>query len=72
MVSISEKDVSETDGYVERSGTGITAREAEGCQPVLSIMANFVQYALDAKEDHTESDTCVEGQSKSGRKPTFH
>jgi hypothetical protein len=72
LVSISERDISETDGFIEKGGTGITAREADGCQPVLSIMANLVQYALGAEEDHTESDTCVKGPQLAGRMPTFH
>ena len=72
LVSISERDISETDGFIEKGGTGITAREADGCQPVLSIMANLVQYALDAEEDHTESDTCVKDPQWTGRMPTFH
>ena len=38
LVSISEKDVSETDGFVEREGTGITATEAYGCQPLISTI----------------------------------
>ena len=72
LVSVSEKDFSETDGFVEKGGTGITAREAEGCQPVLSIMANFVQYLRDVESDHMESDTCVEASPVAGRKPTLH
>lgn len=31
---------------VEKDGTGISAREAEGCHPVLSIMANYAEDAL--------------------------
>ncbi len=72
LVSISEKDVSEAVGFVEKSGTGITAREAEGCQPVMSIMANFVQCVSDAKEDHTESDLYISGPRLKGMKPTLH
>jgi len=72
LVSVSEKDFSETDGFVERSGTGISAREAEGCQPVLSIMANFVQYVRDVEKDHMDSDPCVERSQVVGRKPTLH
>jgi len=72
LVSISERDISETEGLIEKGGTGITAREADGCQPVLSIMANLVQNAIDAKEDHTESDNCVKSPQTAGRMPTFH
>ena len=72
LVSISEKDILETDNLVEREGTGITAREAEGCQPVKSIMANFVHSAADADEGHTESDLYVSGPRLKGMKPTLH
>ncbi len=72
LISISEKDFAEKEDYVEKSGTGITAREAEGCQPVMSIMANFVQYVSDAAGDHMESDSCVKGPRLSGTKPTLH
>jgi len=72
MASISEKDFSETGDWVEKGGTGITAMEAQGCQPVLSIMANFVQFALDAEKVHKESDTCVKGPELQGRMPTLH
>jgi len=72
LVSVSEKDFSETDSFVEKGGTGITAREAEGCQPVLSIMANFVQYLRDAEVDHMESEPCVKGPQLAGRMPTLH
>lgn len=72
LVSVSEKDFSETDSFVEKGGTGITAREAEGCQPVLSIMANFVQYLRDAEADHMESEPCVKGPQLAGRMPTLH
>ena len=72
LVSISERDISEADGFIEKGGTGISAREADGCQPVLSIMANLVQYALGAEEDHTESDACVKSPQLAGRMPTLH
>jgi len=72
LISISEKDFSETGGFVEKSGTGISAREAEGCQPVMSIMANFVQFVCDARENHTESDSCIDGPVMTGKKPTVH
>jgi hypothetical protein len=72
LVSVSEKDFSETGGFVEKGGTGITAREADGCQPVLSIMANYVQYVCDAEKDHMDSDTCVKGPQMTGRMPTLH
>ena len=72
LASISEKEVSGAIGFVEKSGTGITAREAEGCQPVKSIMANFVHSAADADEGHTESDLYVSGPRLKGMKPTLH
>ena len=59
LVSISERDYSETDGLVEKGGTGISARKVEGCQPLMSIMANFVQSVSDAEEVHMEIDAHV-------------
>lgn len=72
LVSISEKDILETDNFVEREGTGITAREACGCQPLISIMANFDQNLSDADESHMERDTHVSGPCLKGTKPTIH
>jgi hypothetical protein len=72
LVSISEKDFSETDGFVEREGTGITAREAHGCQPLISIMATFVQNVSDAEESYMESDSNVSDPRLKGMKPTVH
>ena len=72
LISISERGFAEQENFVEKSGTGITAREAEGCQPVLSIMANFVEYVRDVEEGHMESDACVKGPRLHGRKPTLH
>ena len=72
LVSISEKDFSETDGFVEREGTGITATEAYGCQPLISIMATFVQNVSDAEVSHMESDANVSGPYLKGMKPTIH
>jgi hypothetical protein len=72
LISISEKDFSEIDGFVEREGTGITAREAHGCQPLISIMANFVQNVSDAEESHMECDVNVSEPYLKGMKPTVH
>lgn len=72
LVSISEKDFSEVDGFVEREGTGITAREAYGCQPLISIMATFVQNVSDVAEGHMESDRNVSEPRLKGMKPTIH
>jgi hypothetical protein len=72
LVSISERDFSEADGLVEREGTGITAREAHGCQPLISIMATFVQNVSDAEESYMESDSNVSDRRLKGMKPTVH
>ena len=44
--SITEIACMEAGETVEKDGTGISAREAVGCHPVLSIMANFAEDAL--------------------------
>ena len=72
LVSISEKDFSETDGFVEREGTGITTTEACGCQPLISIMATLVQNVSDAEVSHMESDINVSGPGLRVMKPTVH
>ena len=72
LVSISEKDILETDNFVEREGTGITAREAYGCQPLISIMANFDQNLSDVVESHMERDTHVSRPCLKGTRPTIH
>ena len=72
LVSIFEEGSSNLDGFVEKDGTGIQAREAEGCQPVLSIMANFMKKLPGVEESHMESDHYVSGPSSEGRMPTIH
>ena len=72
LASISEKDFSETDGFVEKSGTGITAKDIEGCQPVMCIMANFIQNVSDSEERHSENDIYVSGPRLKGAKPAIH
>jgi len=70
LISITEKDCTETVEAVERSGTGIKAMEAEGCQPLISIMANFVQSMSDG--DHMECDSHLSGPRSGGREPVWH
>ena len=72
LVSISEEGSFEKDGFVEKGGTGIEAREAEGCQPIVSIMANLMTRLSDAEEGHLESDHYVSGPRLDGRMPTIH
>jgi hypothetical protein len=72
LASVSEKDFSEMDEIVEKSGTGITAKDAEGCQPVMCIMANFIQNVSDAEESHSENDIYVSGPRLKGMKPAIH
>lgn len=43
FVSVIEANCMDTEHSVEKDGTGITAREAEGCHPIMSIMANLAQ-----------------------------
>ena len=72
LASISEKDFSETDGFVEKSGTGITAKDTDGCQPVMCIMANFIQNVSDVEERHSENDIYVSGSRLKGMRPAIH
>ena len=70
LISISEKDCKETVEAVERSGTGIEAIEAEGCLPLISIMANMVQSMSD--DDHMECDSHLGDSRLDGREPVWH
>jgi len=72
LISVSEMEISDKDSYVEKGGTGITAREAEVCQPVLSIMANIFENVSDAEEFHMESEVYKSGLRSTGRMPTVH
>jgi len=72
LVSISERDSAEIDSFVEKEGTGIVAREACGCQPLISIMATFVQNVSDAEESHMDCDANVSAPRLKGMKPTIH
>jgi hypothetical protein len=62
----------EAEHSVEKDGTGITAREAEGCQPIMSIMAYLAQ---DVPGEHGSSG-CSDYGSKGGhlriKEPTWH
>jgi hypothetical protein len=72
LVSIFEEGSSNLGGLVEKGGTGIQASEAEGCQPVLSIMANFMKKLPDVDGGHMESDHNESGFRSEGMKPTVH
>ena len=72
LVSISENYFSKTDGFVEKSGTGIKAGEAKGCQPVICVMANLIQNVSDEQDYCLENDTYVSGPRLKGMKPTIH
>ena len=72
LISVSEKDDSENNNFVEKGGTGITAREAEGCQPVMNIMAMSSKFVSDVDEFHMECDLNMSGPRLPGRMPTIH
>ena len=42
LMSIMETDCNDSINLVEKSGTGLRAVSANGCRPVLSIMANTI------------------------------
>jgi hypothetical protein len=72
LISISERDYSDSTQSVEKGGTGITAREANGCQPLMSIMANFTHYASDDTDSHMEGDWNTGARRLPGMRPTVH
>jgi hypothetical protein len=72
LVSISERDGMDAVESVERSGTGIKAKDAEGCRPLISIMANFDQRMSDAGKDHGDHDPLLQNPCLVSRKLTAH
>ena len=72
LVSIYETDGMDSVENVERSGTGMKAMEADGCRPVISIMANFDPMSPAAGEDHMESDPLLSGPCVDSRMLTLH
>ena len=72
LATISEKEFSEKDGYVEKDGTGIRVITPKGCKPVMSIMANYLQNLRSVDEDQTKNDVYVNGLRFAGRMLTLH
>jgi hypothetical protein len=72
IVSVIEANCMEAGHSVEKDGTGITAREADGCHPIMSIMADLAQ---EVPGEHGGSG-CHDYLSKGGRfnikEPTWH
>lgn len=72
LALISEKELSEHDDFVEKSGTGITAMEAEGCQPLISIMANCIDNRPDDEDCHLGSGAYSGSRTVNRSIPTVH
>jgi hypothetical protein len=73
IVSIFEGNPREADSLVERDGTGIKARKADGCHPEVSIVANGAQDVLGehgCSRCHDE-DTRLDARMEF-REPTWH
>jgi hypothetical protein len=72
LVSVTEGNCMDAAPSVERDGTGITAREAEGCRPVVSIMSDHAQ---DVPGEHGSSG-CHDEEAVLApwriREPTWH
>lgn len=71
-VSITERDCMDVDSLVEKDGTGIKSRQAEGCHQVLGIMANSAQ---DVLGEHGRSGCHEDLRINSGmniKEPTWH
>lgn len=73
IVSIFEGNPREADPLVERDGTGIKPRQAAGCHPVVSILANSVQDVLGEQgcSGWHDEDTRLDARMKF-KKPTWH
>lgn len=72
IVFITEGTLTEEGPSVEKNGTGIKARQAEGCLPVLSIMASNAQ---DVLGEQGRSGCDEDARLNSGmnmKEPTWH
>ena len=72
LVSVTEGNCKDAGPWVEKDGTGITAREADGCRPVVSIMANDAQDVLGEQgrsEFHDDDAAYAQWRIK---EPTWH
>lgn len=72
LAFISEKELSEHDEFVEKSGTGITSQDMERCQPLISIMANCIDNGSDDEDCHQESGAYSNSRTVSRCTPTIH
>jgi hypothetical protein len=73
IVSIFEGNPTEADPLVERDGTGIKARKADGCHPVVSIMAYNAQDVLGEQgcSGCLDEDSRLDARMKL-KEPTWH
>ncbi|MBT8049486.1 MAG: hypothetical protein HKN57_04085 [Xanthomonadales bacterium] len=72
LISVSETEFSRDSELVEKGGTGIKAREASGCQPIMSIMANFRKTATDDIENYLDCDLDGVRPRLKGMMPSIH
>lgn len=72
IVSVTETYCKEAGHSVEKDGTGISAREAEGCHPVMSIVANLAQDVLGEQGSSRCSDSELPRSGLSMKEPTWH
>jgi len=72
LVSISERGLMDMDESVEKDGTGIWTAHSEGCQPVMSIMANLINFLSDEQASFTENDSHLVGRCQEGLRATLH
>lgn len=70
--SITELPRTDAGDFVEKDGTGITAREAVGCHPVLSIMANIAQDVFGEQGSSGRHGDALHGNRWSVMKTTWH
>jgi hypothetical protein len=71
-VSVIETEISAHDDMVERSGTGLKARESSGCRPMISFMADSAQYLTEHQEQRAHcSESHIEFQIRAS-KPVWH
>lgn len=72
IVFITEGTLTEEGPSVEKDGTGIKAKKAEGCFPVLSIMASNAQDVL-GEQGRSRCDEDARLNSRMNMKePTWH
>ena len=70
--SVIESDLSELDGGVERSGTGVQTETTIGCRPMMSITADLTQGLSNRHVEKRIISGFIADRRNSAREPVWH